>query len=64
MPLRVKFLVSVLFLQVWFTNLPPILMFGLSRFKFNAALSQTEKIHKKLDFPDQIFMDRFDFFSF
>ncbi|XP_053125856.1 ubiquitin carboxyl-terminal hydrolase 28 isoform X2 [Hemicordylus capensis] len=43
----------------WFTKLPPVLTFELSRFEFNQSLGQPEKIHNKLEFPQIIYMDRF-----
>ncbi|XP_062995219.1 ubiquitin carboxyl-terminal hydrolase 28 isoform X2 [Elgaria multicarinata webbii] len=43
----------------WFTKLPPVLTFELSRFEFNQSLRQPEKIHNKLEFPQIIYMDRF-----
>lgn len=43
----------------WFTKLPPVLTFELSRFEFNQSLGQPEKIHTKLEFPQTIFMDRY-----
>ncbi|XP_043937004.1 ubiquitin carboxyl-terminal hydrolase 28 isoform X1 [Protopterus annectens] len=43
----------------WFTKLPPVLTFELSRFEFNQSLGQPEKIHKKLEFPQVIYMDRY-----
>ncbi|XP_057284241.1 ubiquitin carboxyl-terminal hydrolase 28 isoform X1 [Pezoporus wallicus] len=43
----------------WFTKLPPVLTFELSRFKFNQSLGHTEKIHTKLEFPQTIYMDRY-----
>ncbi|KAF7236949.1 Ubiquitin carboxyl-terminal hydrolase 28 [Varanus komodoensis] len=43
----------------WFTKLPPVLTFELSRFEFNQSLKQPEKIHNKLEFPQIIYMDRF-----
>ncbi|KAM4702987.1 ubiquitin carboxyl-terminal hydrolase 28 [Rhinophrynus dorsalis] len=43
----------------WFTKLPPVLTFELSRFEFNQSLGQPEKIHNKLEFPEIIYMDRF-----
>ncbi|XP_067326915.1 ubiquitin carboxyl-terminal hydrolase 28 isoform X6 [Anolis sagrei] len=43
----------------WFTKLPPVLTFELSRFEFNQSLGQPEKIHNKLEFPQVIYMDRF-----
>lgn len=45
-------------LQRWFKKLPPVLTFELSRFEFNTQLGRPEKIHKKLDFPQIIYMDR------
>ncbi|NXM30021.1 UBP28 hydrolase, partial [Oxyruncus cristatus] len=42
----------------WFTKLPPVLTFELSRFEFNQSLGQPEKIHTKLEFPQTIYMDR------
>lgn len=45
-------------LQRWFKKLPPVLTFELSRFEFNTQLGRPEKIHKKLEFPQIIFMDR------
>jgi ubiquitin carboxyl-terminal hydrolase 25/28 len=44
--------------QRWFTKLPPVLTFELSRFEFNQSLGQPEKIHNKLEFPQIIYMDR------
>ncbi|XP_047734140.1 ubiquitin carboxyl-terminal hydrolase 28 isoform X4 [Prionailurus viverrinus] len=46
-------------LQRWFTKLPPVLTFELSRFEFNQSLGQPEKIHNKLEFPQIIYMDRY-----
>ncbi|XP_042564491.1 ubiquitin carboxyl-terminal hydrolase 25 isoform X6 [Clupea harengus] len=43
----------------WFTELPPVLTFELSRFEFNQALGRPEKIHNKLDFPPMLYMDRY-----
>lgn len=48
----------VLPLQRWFTKLPPVLTFELSRFEFNQSLGQPEKIHTRLEFPRTIYMDR------
>lgn len=47
-----------LVLQRWFSKLPPVLTFELSRFEFNQSLGRPEKIHKKLEFPQVIYMDR------
>ncbi|XP_056910929.1 ubiquitin carboxyl-terminal hydrolase 28 isoform X3 [Takifugu flavidus] len=46
-------------LQRWFKKLPPVLTFELSRFEFNTQLGRPEKIHKKLEFPPIIHMDRY-----
>ncbi|KFQ36080.1 Ubiquitin carboxyl-terminal hydrolase 28, partial [Mesitornis unicolor] len=46
-------------LQRWFTKLPPVLTFELSRFEFNQSLRQPEKIHTRLEFPQTIYMDRY-----
>ncbi|KAG7248280.1 hypothetical protein CRUP_025645, partial [Coryphaenoides rupestris] len=43
----------------WFSKLPPVLTFELSRFEFNAQLGRPEKIHKKLEFPQVVYMDRY-----
>nr|XP_021324751.1 ubiquitin carboxyl-terminal hydrolase 28 isoform X2 [Danio rerio] len=43
----------------WFSKLPPVLTFELSRFEFNQSLGRPEKIHKKLEFPQVIYMDRY-----
>ncbi|NXO06137.1 UBP28 hydrolase, partial [Oriolus oriolus] len=43
----------------WFTKLPPVLTFELSRFKFNQSLGQPQKIHTKLEFPQTVYMDRY-----
>ncbi|XP_078283102.1 ubiquitin carboxyl-terminal hydrolase 28 isoform X2 [Rhinoraja longicauda] len=43
----------------WFTKLPPVLTFELSRFEFNQSLGRPEKIHKKLEFPRIVYMDRY-----
>ncbi|XP_053546090.1 ubiquitin carboxyl-terminal hydrolase 28 isoform X2 [Bombina bombina] len=43
----------------WFTKLPPVLTFELSRFEFNQSLGQPEKIHNKLEFQEIIYMDRY-----
>ncbi|XP_070808732.1 ubiquitin carboxyl-terminal hydrolase 28 isoform X4 [Pituophis catenifer annectens] len=50
---------TVFDLMRWFTKLPPVLTFELSRFEFNQSLGQPEKIHNKLEFPPVIYMDRF-----
>ncbi|XP_069492513.1 ubiquitin carboxyl-terminal hydrolase 25 isoform X1 [Ambystoma mexicanum] len=43
----------------WFTELPLVLTFELSRFEFNQALGRPEKIHHKLEFPSILYMDRY-----
>ncbi|KAJ8347529.1 hypothetical protein SKAU_G00261180 [Synaphobranchus kaupii] len=43
----------------WFSKLPPVLTFELSRFEFNQSLGRPEKIHKKLEFPQIMYMDRY-----
>ncbi|XP_077597059.1 ubiquitin carboxyl-terminal hydrolase 28 [Stigmatopora nigra] len=43
----------------WFKKLPPVLTFELSRFEFNTQLGRPEKIHKKLEFPQIMYMDRY-----
>eukprot|EP00058_Branchiostoma_floridae_P024809 XP_002610299.1 hypothetical protein BRAFLDRAFT_126861 [Branchiostoma floridae] len=45
--------------QHWFTHLPPVLTFELSRFEFNQKLGKAEKIHHKLEFPKFLYMDRY-----
>lgn len=45
--------------ESWFTCLPPVLLFELSRFQFNQLLGRPEKIHNKLEFPEIIYMDRY-----
>ncbi|KAM6157508.1 ubiquitin carboxyl-terminal hydrolase 28 isoform 2-T2 [Rhynchocyon petersi] len=49
--------------ECWFTKLPPVLTFELSRFEFNQSLGQPEKIHTKLDFPQVIYIDRYMYSS-
>ncbi|KAJ8355463.1 hypothetical protein SKAU_G00182570 [Synaphobranchus kaupii] len=43
----------------WFTELPPVLTFELSRFEFNQVMGRPEKIHSKLEFPCVLYMDRY-----
>ncbi|XP_037079258.1 ubiquitin carboxyl-terminal hydrolase 25-like [Pollicipes pollicipes] len=43
----------------WFTVLPPVLLLELSRFHFDQALGRTEKIHDRLTFPMEMYMDRY-----
>lgn len=45
--------------ETWFTRLPPVLVFELSRFRFNQHLNKPEKIHHRLDFPELLYMDRY-----
>ncbi|XP_077483445.1 ubiquitin carboxyl-terminal hydrolase 25-like isoform X2 [Amblyomma americanum] len=45
--------------ETWFTKLPPVLVFELSRFRFNQNLNKPEKIHHRLDFPELLYMDRY-----
>ncbi|KAL5020489.1 hypothetical protein ScPMuIL_003381 [Solemya velum] len=45
--------------EIWFTRLPPVLTFELSRFQFNQQLGRPEKIHNKISFPEVIYMDRY-----
>lgn len=47
--------------ELWFTRLPPVLTFELSRFQFNQQLGRPEKIHNKIEFPQVIYMDRYMF---
>lgn len=53
-----KTVVFFSWLQRWFKKLPPVLTFELSRFEFNTQLGRPEKIHKKLEFPQIVYMDR------
>jgi len=43
----------------WFTKLPPVLFFELSRFQFNQQRGTAEKINNILEFPETIYMDRY-----
>nr|KAG5693883.1 hypothetical protein BaRGS_014324 [Batillaria attramentaria] len=45
--------------ELWFTRLPPVLTFELSRFQFNQQLGRPEKIHNKIEFPRVIYVDRY-----
>ncbi|XP_052060028.1 ubiquitin carboxyl-terminal hydrolase 25-like isoform X2 [Mytilus californianus] len=45
--------------ELWFTKLPPVLTYELSRFQFNQQLGRPEKIHNKIEFPQVIYMDRY-----
>ena len=48
--------------QSWFTRLPPVLTFDLSRFQFNQQFGHPEKIHNEFQFPAFIWMDRYAHF--
>nr|XP_039248121.1 ubiquitin carboxyl-terminal hydrolase 25-like isoform X1 [Styela clava] len=43
----------------WFTKLPPVLIFELSRFHYNQHSKAPEKIHSGFDFPNILYMDRY-----
>ncbi|GFO29778.1 ubiquitin carboxyl-terminal hydrolase 25-like [Plakobranchus ocellatus] len=45
--------------EIWFTHLPVVLTFELSRFGFNQQLNRAEKIHQQLSFPPIIYVDRY-----
>ena len=45
--------------QHWFTGLPVVLKFMLSRFLFNQSTGRAEKIHERFLFDRVIFMDRY-----
>ncbi|GFR85092.1 ubiquitin carboxyl-terminal hydrolase 25-like [Elysia marginata] len=45
--------------EIWFTHLPVVLTFELSRFGFNQQLNRAEKIHQQLSFPPVIYVDRY-----
>nr|CAB3267551.1 ubiquitin carboxyl-terminal hydrolase 25-like [Phallusia mammillata] len=45
--------------EMWFTKLPPVLTFQLSRFHFNQQLNKPEKLHDRLVFPSVLYMDRY-----
>ena len=44
--------------QQWFTRLPPLLTFELSRFSYNTMQLQAEKLHNKFSFPQTLYLDR------
>ena len=48
-----------IFLQTWFTVLPPILVLELSRFSYNQSCSMAEKLHSRLTFDLTLSMDRY-----
>lgn len=43
----------------WFTRLPAVLILELSRFRFNQKSQQPEKIHNRLEFEENMYMDRY-----
>ncbi|XP_038065306.1 ubiquitin carboxyl-terminal hydrolase 25-like isoform X2 [Patiria miniata] len=43
----------------WFTRLPHVLTFELSRFHFNQVIGRPEKIHNRFTFPQTLYMDRY-----
>ena len=43
----------------WFTTLPPVLFLELSRFQFNTSKGVAEKVNNILEFPQDIFLDRY-----
>ncbi|XP_033100221.1 ubiquitin carboxyl-terminal hydrolase 25-like isoform X2 [Anneissia japonica] len=43
----------------WFTRLPQVLTFELSRFHFNQQLGKAEKIHNRCNFARTLYMDRY-----
>jgi len=43
----------------WFTTLPPVLFLELSRFQFNTSKGIAEKVNNVLEFPQEIFLDRY-----
>lgn len=45
--------------ECWFTSLPVVLKFMLSRFLFNQSTGRAEKIHERFLFDQVIFMDRY-----
>lgn len=45
--------------ETWFTHLPPVLVLSLSRFQYNQASGQAEKVHDRLKFDLQLCMDRY-----
>ena len=44
--------------QHWFTRLPAVLKFMLSRFHFNQSTGRAEKIHERFGFDRVVYMDR------
>ena len=45
--------------ETWFTLLPPILVLELSRFQYNQASGQAEKVHDLLRFDMKMCLDRY-----
>jgi len=43
----------------WFTTLPPVLFLELSRFQFNTSRGIAEKVNNVLEFPEEIYLDRY-----
>lgn len=43
----------------WFTHLPPVMLFELSRFQYNKVDNRAEKIHQRFNFPELLYMDRY-----
>lgn len=45
--------------QTFFTRFPPILVLELSRFQYNQATRQVEKVHDQLNFDPLLYVDRY-----
>lgn len=45
--------------QTFFTRFPPILVLELSRFQYNQATRQVEKVHDRLNFDPLLYVDRY-----
>lgn len=45
--------------QTFFTRFPSVLVLELSRFQYNQTTRQAEKVHDKLDFDLQLYVDRY-----
>jgi hypothetical protein len=45
--------------QTFFTRFPPILVLELSRFQYNQATRQVEKVHDQLNFDQLLYVDRY-----
>lgn len=50
-------------LEQWFTRLPPVLTFELSRFQYNRHTTRSEKIHNRLEFPEMLYLDRYVYYA-